>query len=78
MTDPRGWAVQPANWATFDPDGVVYCVDYNTAQRIAQQLQSREGDQMIWKMTNGQPIRWTRVSNDKLAHNQLARVSVVL
>ena len=27
MTDPRGWAVQPATWFNFDPDGCVYCAD---------------------------------------------------
>ena len=26
-TDPRGWAVQPAAWFNFDPDGCVYCAD---------------------------------------------------
>ena len=35
MTDPRGWAVQPASWANFDPDGVVYCADIDTAHRVA-------------------------------------------
>ena len=34
--DPRGWAVQPASWFNFDPDGVVYCADINTAYRVAQ------------------------------------------
>ena len=35
MTDPRGWAVQPASWANFDADGVVYCADLETAYRVA-------------------------------------------
>tara|TARA_Y100001963_G_scaffold55292_1_gene77334 strand:- start:864 stop:1055 length:192 start_codon:yes stop_codon:yes gene_type:complete len=62
MTDPRAFAVQPANWATFDPDSVVYCADINTAFRICKQLLSREGDQMIWKMTAGDPIQHERVT----------------
>ena len=35
MTDPRGWAVQPASWANFDPDGVVYCADLEIKQGLA-------------------------------------------
>ena len=35
MTDPRGWAVQPASWGKFDPDGVVYCADLETAYRLS-------------------------------------------
>ena len=62
--DPRAWAVQPAATFNFDPDGVVYCADMNTAYRVARD-QTRFGDQMIWKMTIGQPIRWVRVSQDE-------------
>ena len=76
--DPRGWAVQPAAWFNFDPDGCVYCADYETAFRIGRQLHSREGDQIIWKLTAGDPIRWIRVTDDKVVLNQLARVEVVL
>ena len=25
------WAVQPAAWFNFDPDGAVYCLDIHTA-----------------------------------------------
>ena len=57
--DPRGWAVQPASWFNFDPDGVVYCADINTAYRVAQD-QTRFGDQMIWRLTSGTPLRWVR------------------
>ncbi len=35
MNDPRGWAVQPASWFKFDPDGAVYCADIDTAYRVA-------------------------------------------
>ncbi len=59
------WAVQPAAWFKFDPDGVVYCADIETAYRVAGQLMEREGDQMIWKMTSGEPIRWVRVYADE-------------
>ena len=64
--DPRGWAVQPAAWFNFDPDGCVYCADIETAFRIGRQLHSREGDQMIFKLTKGDPIKWVRVTDDKL------------
>ena len=56
MNDPRGWAVQPASWFKFDPDGVVYCADINTAYRVARD-QTRFGEQIIWKLTSGHPIR---------------------
>tara|TARA_S200000501_G_scaffold243725_1_gene228198 strand:- start:546 stop:761 length:216 start_codon:yes stop_codon:yes gene_type:complete len=65
--DPRGWAVQPAATFNFDPDGCVYCADINTAYRIAAQFYNREGDQMIWKLTSGHPIRWVRVTNNEVA-----------
>ena len=60
------WAVQPASWFKFDPDGVGYCVDIDTAYRVARD-QVRFGDQMIWKLTTGDPIRWVRVSNDEVS-----------
>ena len=69
MTDPRGWAVQPAAWFNFDPDGVVYCADIDTAYRIARQLQPREGDQDIWKITAGDPIKWVRVTDEEVAQS---------
>ena len=55
------WAVQPAAFANFDEHGCVYCADIETAYKIAGQLTPREGDQMIWKMTTGEPIKWVRV-----------------
>ena len=66
MNDPRGWAVQPASWFNFDPDGVVYTVDIDTAYRVARD-QVRFGDQMIWRLTAGEPIRWVRVSNEEVS-----------
>ncbi len=69
MTDPRGWAVQPAAWGKFDPDGVVYCADIDTAHRVARDQKAREGDQMIWRMTSGKPIKWVRVTDDEVAQS---------
>ena len=59
--DVSTWAVQPAAWANFDDLGSVYCADIDTAYRVAQD-QTRFGDQMIWKMTSGKPIKWVRVT----------------
>ena len=68
MTDPRGWAVQPAAWFKFDPDGVVYCADFDTAYRVAKD-QTRFSDQVIWKLTAGDPIRWVRVTDEEVAQS---------
>ena len=65
MTDPRGWAVQPASWANFDPDGVVYCADIATAHRVARD-QTRFGDQVIYRLTAGNPIKWVRVNANEV------------
>ena len=65
MTHPTNWAVTPASWFNFDPDGAVYCLDIETAYRIAGQCLQREGDQMIWRMTAGDPIKWVRVYADE-------------
>ena len=67
MNDPRGWAVQPASWFKFDPDGAVYCADIDTAYRVGRD-QTRFGDQMIWRMTAGDPIKWVRVTVDEVVH----------
>ena len=62
------WAVQPAAWANFDPDGVVYCADIETAYRIARQLHPREGDQMIFRINNNtNPIKWVRGTDEEVA-----------
>jgi|TARA_A100001391_G_C5004182_1_gene261534 hypothetical protein len=68
MTDPRRWAVQPASWFDFDADGCVYCADIDTAYRVARD-QTRFGDQIIWKMTAGDPIRWIRVTKEEVAQS---------
>ena len=66
MTHPTTWAVQPAAWFNFDHAGCVYCADIDTAYSIARQLHPREGDQVIWKITHGEPIKWVRVTDDKV------------
>ena len=63
------WAVQPAAWFNFDPDGAVYCADINTAYRVARDCKAREGDQMIWRMTTGLPIKWVRVTDEEVAQS---------
>ncbi len=68
-----GWAVQPSSWFNFDPDGCVYCVDIDTAYRVARD-QTRFGDQIIWKMTSGEPIRWIRVTPGEVAHSAYQKV----
>ena len=68
MSDPRTFAVQPASWFNFAPDGAVYCADIETAYRVAQD-QTRFGDQIIWKMTAGDPIRWIRVTKEEVAQS---------
>lgn len=67
MTDPRGWAVQPSDWFYFDPDGAVYTADIDTAYRVARD-QTRFGDQDIWKMTAGNPLKWVRVTVGEVVH----------
>ena len=67
MNDPRAWAGQPASWFKFDPDGAVYCADIDTAYRVAQD-QTRFGDQLIWRMTAGDPIKWVRVTVELVTH----------
>ena len=64
--DQKGWAVQPADWFKFDPHGCVYCADINTAYRVARD-QTRFGEQIIWKLTSGHPIRWIRVTVNEVA-----------
>lgn len=58
------WAVQPANWTNFDPEGAIQCADIATAYKICHSVIG-EGDQMIWKMTSGDPIKWVRVYEDE-------------
>jgi hypothetical protein len=65
MTDfQTSWAVQPAAWANFDPHGCIYCADLDTAYKMCQSVIG-EGDQMIYKLTTGDPIKWIRVDEDE-------------
>ncbi len=58
------WAVQPANWANFDPHGAEFAISIEHAYKICQSYIG-EGDMMIWKMTSGEPIKWVRVYEDE-------------
>ena len=60
--------MQPTAWKNYDPDGCVYCADIETAYRVAKD-QTRFGDQIIWKMTAGDPIRWIRVTKEEVAQS---------
>ena len=60
--------MQPAAWKNYAPDGCVYCADIETAYRVAKD-QTRFGDQIIWKMTAGDPIRWIRVTKEEVAQS---------
>jgi hypothetical protein len=56
------FAVQPTSFGTFDEWGADYTPTIAGAYRIAAiRQQEREGDQMIWRLTSGQPIPWVRV-----------------
>ena len=59
------FAVQPATWAELDEHGAVYCVDMETAHRIARD-QLRFGDQIIWKLGTKQAMKWVRVTVDEV------------
>lgn len=58
------WAVQPANWANFDPHGAEFAISIEHAYKICQQ-HIEDGDMMIWRMTSGNPIKWVRVYQDE-------------
>lgn len=56
------FAVQPTSFGKFDEHGADYSVSISHAYRIAALRQAEgEGDQMIWKLTSGNPIPWVRV-----------------
>jgi hypothetical protein len=56
------FAVQPTSFVTFDQYGADYAPTIAGAYRIAAiRQQEQEGDQMIWKITSGEPIAWVRV-----------------
>tara|TARA_B100000925_G_C21784427_1_gene377665 strand:+ start:396 stop:623 length:228 start_codon:yes stop_codon:yes gene_type:complete len=59
------FAVQPTSFGTFDEYGADYTATISGAYRIAAMRQDEgEGDQMIWKLTTGEPIKWVRVYDD--------------
>ena len=59
------FAVQPTSFGNFDEHGADYAMSIGHAYRIAAIRQAEgEGDQMIWRITNGDPIRWVRVYDD--------------
>ena len=59
------FAVQPTSFGNFDEHGADYAMNIGHAYRIAAIRQAEgEGDQMIWRVTNGEPIRWVRVYDD--------------
>ena len=64
MTQPT-FAVQPTSFGTFDEHGADYAINIAHAYRIAAIRQADgEGDQMVWRITNGNPIAWVRVYDD--------------
>tara|TARA_Y100000356_G_scaffold117370_1_gene107571 strand:- start:83 stop:346 length:264 start_codon:yes stop_codon:yes gene_type:complete len=59
------FAVQPTSFGNFDEHGADYAMSIGHAYRIAAIRQAEgEGDQMIWRITSGEPIRWVRVYDD--------------
>jgi len=59
------FAVQPTSFGNFDEHGADYAMNIGHAYRIAAIRQAEgEGDQMIWRITSGEPIRWVRVYDD--------------
>lgn len=64
MTQPT-FAVQPTSFENFDGYGADYAMNIGHAYRIAALRQADgEGDQMVWRITNGNPIPWVRVYDD--------------
>ena len=64
MTQPT-FAVQPTSFENFDGWGADYAMSIGHAYRIAAlRQQDGEGDQMVWRITNGNPIPWVRVYDD--------------
>ena len=56
------FAVQPTSFGNFDEWGADYTPTIAGAYRIAAiRQQDGEGDQMIWRLTEGNPIPWVRV-----------------
>ena len=60
------FATQPTSFNTFDEHGADYTPSIAGAYRIAAiRIAAGEGDQMIWRLTSGQPIAWVRVYADE-------------
>ena len=60
------FAVQPVSFGTFDEWGAEYTPTIEGAYRMAGIRQADgEGDQMIWRLTSGNPIKWVRVYEDE-------------
>ena len=60
------FATQPTSFNTFDEYGADYTPTIAGAYRIAAiRIGNGEGDQMIWRLTSGQPIAWVRVYADE-------------
>jgi hypothetical protein len=56
------FAVQPVAFGKFDEHGADYTPTIQGAYRIAgQRMASGESDQMIYRLTTGEPIAWVRV-----------------
>ena len=68
MTNVNTWAVQPASWSKFDEHGAVYCADIDTAYKVCSSI-AGEGDQVIYKLTHGEPIKWVRVTGNELVQS---------
>ena len=65
-TENHMFAVQPVSFGSFDEWGADYTPTIAAAYRIAGQRQADgEGDQMIWRLTTGEPIAWVRVYADE-------------
>jgi hypothetical protein len=59
------FAVQPTSFGNFDEHGCDWAINIAHAYRIAAIRQADgEGDQMVWRITNGNPIPWVRVYDD--------------
>nr|BAR27704.1 hypothetical protein [uncultured Mediterranean phage uvMED]BAR27786.1 hypothetical protein [uncultured Mediterranean phage uvMED]BAR39534.1 hypothetical protein [uncultured Mediterranean phage uvMED] len=59
------FAVQPADWANFDPHGCDYATNMNSAYRLASELGA---DAIIWKLGTKQAMKWVRVTADEVVH----------
>ena len=75
MTDPRRWA-GPTRQQGLTSMRMVYTADIDTAYRSTRPNQF--GDQIIWKMTGKDPIRWIRVTKEEVAQSAPLRNAVII